>query len=91
MAVRHGGIAYLRARRYYRRHVTRTITIIMFRHNRPCLPCLATMQSACVEKVFVYQRTGTDLVNYTAKDVRMDEELPRVVSCVALIWDAVWR
>ena len=38
---------------------------------------VAVSQANCVEKVFVYQRTGAD-VTYGVKDVRMDEELKRV-------------
>jgi acetyl-CoA synthetase len=40
---------------------------------------VAVSQCACVEKVFVYQRTHAD-IPYGVKDVRMDEELKRVVS-----------
>jgi acetyl-CoA synthetase len=38
---------------------------------------VAVSQAACVEKVFVYKRTGAD-VNYGVKDVHMEEELLRV-------------
>jgi acetyl-CoA synthetase len=38
---------------------------------------VAVSQAACVEKVFVYKRTGADVV-YGVKDLKMEEELPKV-------------
>ena len=49
---------------------------------------VAVSQSPCVEKVFVYQRTGAD-VPYGVKDVRMDVELKNARPyCPAVAMDA---
>ena len=49
----------------------------------------AVAACACIEQVFVYQHTGSHLVSYGAKDVKMSEELPKARPyCAPVTMDA---